>query len=67
MGVDRKHAAAAAEAQREYCRREGFPLFAPYDGICWRCGRDIYERVGVKGAGRELATYCPHCHVSFVE
>lgn len=32
----------AREAQDKYCDREGYPHFAPRDGKCWNCNKDIY-------------------------
>lgn len=32
------------EAQKRYCRENGDLIFAPKDGICWRCRRNIYEK-----------------------
>ena len=29
---------AAAKAQRDYCDEHGYLLFAPRDGLCYRCG-----------------------------
>ena len=44
--------------------------FAPSNGICWRCGRNIAE--GENGytpedIGDYIITGCPHCHYSFCE
>lgn len=68
---------AAAKAQRDYCDEHGYPLFAPRDGLCYRCGRNIYLPtngsngrvigITVKEAGQKLITGCPHCNYSFVE
>lgn len=55
-------------------------VFAPSDGVCWHCGRNIYEEhailkgnvvigktgYSVEEAGRVLITGCPHCHYSFI-
>ena len=35
---------AAAKAQEKYCKERGLPYFAPPDGKCYRCGKNIYER-----------------------
>jgi hypothetical protein len=34
----------AIKAQAKYCEEEGAPHFAPNDGRCWRCHRNIYEK-----------------------
>lgn len=33
----------AIEAQKRYCEEKQVPHFAPYNGICWNCNRNIYE------------------------
>lgn len=68
----------AAAAQIAYCQEHGCPHFAPgHSGRCYRCGRDIYQRIewpggyvtgiSVEAAGSELVTGCPHCHYSFCD
>ncbi|OWF74684.1 hypothetical protein B4902_00735 [Yersinia frederiksenii] len=65
---------AAQKAQAEYCQNNGVPHFAPHDGICFRCKKDIYQQHSLNGrstgitverAGSELVTYCPHCNRSY--
>lgn len=43
--------------------------FAPSDGRCYRCKRQIYSDGGisVEKASAELTTGCPFCHASFVD
>lgn len=31
------------QAQKEYCDKKGAPHFAPSNGICWKCRKNIYE------------------------
>lgn len=67
----------ASAAQKEYCRVKGAPHFAPYHGICYRCGRDIYTEmewpdghrtgISVESAGAALITGCPHCNYSYCD
>lgn len=67
----------AAAAQHEYCDKQECPMFAPSDGLCYRCGRNIYLPtngsngavfgITVEKAGSMLVTGCPHCNFSFVE
>ena len=66
----------AIAAQRKYCEENGVPHFAPRNGICWRCHRNIYEPVNhgkytagisVEKAGRTLVTGCPHCCRSYCD
>ena len=68
---------AAIAAQKAYCEREETPHFAPNDGFCYYCNRNIYDAiknrngrtygVSVEKAGSTLITGCPHCNYSFVE
>ena len=51
------NARQATTAQSEYCKRTGAPHFAPGNGICWQCRRNIYEKVVWKMtnlAGKEI-------------
>ena len=72
----------AIEAQAKLCEEKGYPHFAPINGVCWKCNRQIYqpakikcysgeeiERPGisVERASRELITGCPHCNWSYCE
>lgn len=66
----------AIEAQKNYCKENEIPHFAPYDGRCYRCHKQIYEEIKhdnystgitVEEAGSGLVTGCPHCHYSFVD
>lgn len=69
----------AAKAQEAYCDRNEVPMFAPANGICTRCSRNIYDPITYRGqetktygisvevASRSLITNCPHCNYSFVE
>jgi hypothetical protein len=54
------------KAQTEFCYDKDIPHFAPYLGWC-SCGRNIYSKISVQEAGRDLITGCPHCNKSFVE
>ena len=38
----------AKENQKELCKKEGYPHFAPDTGICWYCNRNIYKPIGWK-------------------
>ena len=68
---------AAAAAQIAYCTSSECPDFAPRDGRCYRCGRQIYQQfkwpdghktgISEQKASGCLITGCPHCHYSFVE
>lgn len=66
----------AAKAQEEYCDAHEIPMYAPHDGICHRCGFNIYLPtngsrgplgISVSEADARLITSCPHCHATFVD
>lgn len=67
----------AAKAQEDYCERNECPMFAPRDGLCYRCGYNIFLPfngshgamlgITVEEAGRKLITGCPICNYSYVE
>jgi len=68
----------AAKAQEDYCNEHELPMFAPANGICYRCCNNIYDPItyrdhdkvygiSVEDAGNQLITSCPHCNYSFVE
>lgn len=56
-----------AAAQRHYCETKGLMQFGPYDGYCYRCGKDVYANMSVAEAGSTQVTGCPHCFRSFVD
>lgn len=68
---------AASAAQRAYCDEHELPQFAPSDGICHRCGYNIYlplsngrtqlYGISVEEAGERLITGCPHCNATFCD
>lgn len=66
----------AVKAQKKYCEERGFPHFAPLNGKCYSCNRDIYQPmqkgkfqsgVTVEAAGNNLITGCPHCNRSYCD
>lgn len=57
----------AIAEQKQYCKDNKAPHFAPEDGFCWSCGKQIYAN-GYEGrASNELITGCPHCHRSYCD
>ncbi len=65
---------AARKAQEEYCKNKRVPHFAPNDGVCFRCKKDIYQQHGLRGyetgislneANTTHVIYCPHCNFSY--
>lgn len=71
---------AAIEAQERYCKEHQRPNFAPTNGYCDHCGKNIYNPITLRGrrgdtvygisveeAGTSPITSCPHCQTSFVD
>lgn len=57
----------AIAGQHAYAEAKNVPEFAPGDGICWGCGRNIYDpdisgHYDVKYAMTHLITGCPYCN-----
>ena len=55
------------EAQAAYWHKRQAPHFAPSNGICWRCGKQIYDLITVEEAATTLITGCPQCHRSYCD
>jgi len=49
------------KAQEQYCKKHKLPVFAPADGKCYRCRKQIYEKISLKEASNSLIVSCPHC------
>lgn len=59
----------AVKAQKELREKHDYPCFAPSNGNCYNCRKNVYSEGGisVEKASRELTTGCPHCNKSFVD
>lgn len=58
----------AIAAQQQYCKEHKAPHFAPEDGFCYSCGKQIYvDGRDVEYASKNLITGCPHCHRSYCD
>jgi len=66
----------AIKAQSNLQKAKGYPAFAPSRGICYNCGKNIYEEINngsyksgisVERATNSLITGCPHCHRSYCD
>lgn len=49
------------KAQEKMCEKEKIHLFAPEDGLCFNCNKQIYNRISMEKAANELITHCPYC------
>lgn len=54
-------------AQSAFCKYNKYPHFAPSNGICWGCGKQIYEKIDFSRAISDLITGCPHCNRSYCD
>jgi predicted nucleic acid-binding Zn-ribbon protein len=54
-------------AQKQYCAAAQVPNFAPHDGICFSCHRQIYENMSLERAGSDHITGCPRCNRSYCD
>ena len=66
----------AIAAQKKLQQEKGYPDFAPRDGVCYRCRKNIYSEIDhgdyqtgiwVEKAASELITGCPHCNRSYCD
>lgn len=58
----------AAKMQSVWCKSHSVTRFAPDSGICFVCGRQIYDTPEMQAkAGKQLITGCPHCSWSYCE
>jgi hypothetical protein len=55
------------EAQEKYCTENNIPLFAPSDGECFDCDKQIYNKITLEEAGSKHITGCPYCAYSYCE
>ncbi len=55
--------AQAREAHAQLCKERGLPHFAPRNGVCWSCYRQIFEVLD----GSSYVTGCPFCHRSYCD
>jgi hypothetical protein len=53
--------------QKRFCDTKGYPHFAPSDGVCYWCDRQIYDKISVEIAQGNLITGCPWCHKSYCD
>lgn len=61
------HINACVNAQRKLCEQKEYPHFAPSNGVCYSCCKQIYERITLNRASTDLITGCPHCSRSYCD
>ena len=47
--------------QKKYCDKMGYPMFAPVNGICFHCRKQLPD------TDKHLITGCPFCHYSYCD
>ncbi len=55
------------DAQRAYCKKMPAPYFAPFKGVCWGCGEQIFNKISLESAGSRLITGCPCCSRTYCD
>lgn len=55
------------QAQKNYCQENKVPYFAPGNGICWKCRKQVYNAITMESASTQLITGCPYCHRSYCD
>lgn len=55
------------KAQEGYCKDNKVPFFAPKTGKCFKCHKQIFEKITLEEASNELITGCPFCNYSYVD
>ena len=58
---------ANIEAQKQLCQENKLPMFAPDDGICWSCHKQIFTEKHSWRAHNEHITGCPECSRSYCD
>lgn len=53
------------QLQLTYCTENKLPCFCSIR--CYKCNRDIFEKITEETAKTTLITGCPHCNYSFVD
>lgn len=51
------------DAQKALCTKKGWPHFAPHNGRCTKCGKDMVD----SRWATEHITGCRNCHISYCE
>ena len=55
------------DAQRKYQEDNDLPYFAPSNGYCYNCSKQIYEKISLEKASKQLITGCPICYRSYCD
>lgn len=49
--------------QIKLCEDNNYPHFAPKNGVCWSCRKNIFT----KKTGTNHITACPHCYTTYCD
>lgn len=55
------------EAQEKYCEEHDRLYFIPPYGVCYYCGKSVWDKYTLEEAGSKHITYCPHCRRSWCD
>jgi len=53
--------------QKRFCQEKKVPYFAPEDGICWSCKKQIFDKLKEETCATEHITGCPYCARSYCD
>jgi len=51
--------------QRKFCNHNNLPYIVPEDGICFRCKKQIYEKISFQKASKKHIRRCPYCYLNY--
>jgi len=54
-----------ARLQAVFTEAKNVPMFAPVDGVCYKCKKNVYENMELGYVMNNLVASCPHCNHSF--
>jgi hypothetical protein len=66
----------SCKSQSALQKEHNYPQFAPINGICYRCKKQIYSEINhgtyatgidTESASKSLITSCPHCNMSYCD
>lgn len=53
--------------QKKFCKDHKVPYFAPENGMCWSCHKQIYKKLKEETCATEHITGCPYCGRSYCD
>lgn len=69
--MDYDYVQEAIQNQKKLVSKLSAPYFAPSDGICWKCHKQIFgtdeRQITKERAAKEFITCCPLCHQTYCD